>query len=175
MLSLCVCMCMYVCMCVYICVYMCVCIYVCMCMCVYVYECVCMYMNVCVSACALVTLWIWSLTSGLSSQYTAGSVEGGQNNDLVIGSMRLLDSVSHRDQSSMELYGCPMLPDSLVGCCPTAVLGGRLLSGATLTSLVKGETLQDWNPHREEEAHTYCRVPEAEPGGPLRIHVGWVV
>lgn len=110
------------------------------------------------------TLWVWSLTSGLSSQYTAGSVEGGQNNDLVIGSMRLLDSVSHRDQSSMELYGCPRLPDSLVGCCPTAVLGGRLLSGATLTSLVKGETLQDWNPHREEEAHTYCRVPEAEPG-----------
>jgi len=32
-ISVCVCVCVYVCMCVYVCVYMCVCVYVCVCVC----------------------------------------------------------------------------------------------------------------------------------------------
>ena len=44
---ICVCMCVYVCVCVcvYVCMCACVCVHVCMCVCVRVYVCICVYVN----------------------------------------------------------------------------------------------------------------------------------
>lgn len=52
----------------------------------------------------------------------AGPDESRQNNDLVIGSVELLDSLSHRHQSNVELYEQPVHLDSLVSSCPVPVL-----------------------------------------------------
>lgn len=84
----------------------------------------CGLLTVCDVSPLRVHLYKWHCDYGVSqsSQSMAGPVEGRQNNDLAIGSVEPLDSLSHRHQSNAELYEQPLHLDSLVSFCPVPVL-----------------------------------------------------